>query len=109
MVCARGALRHRGGMKASDGEIVVRHNPAERRFEAEVDGGLSVADYLVRDGAMIMTHTYTPPELRGRGIAEKLVRAALEHARREQLRVVPACSYVAVFIERHPEFRPLLA
>lgn len=89
--------------------ITVRHNTAEHRFEAEVDGHLSVADYEIRGTDMIMTHTFTPPEARGRGIAEKLVRAALEHARSERLRVVPACSYVRVFIERHAEFQPLLA
>lgn len=89
--------------------IVVRHNTAEHRFEAEVEGQMSVADYVLRDGAMVMTHTYTPPELRGRGIAEKLVRAALEHAKKEKLKVVPACSYVDLFIQRHAEFQPLVA
>jgi uncharacterized protein len=95
-------------MKAQSGTIEVRHNQAEHRFEAIVDGGLSVADYTVRDGEMIMTHTYTPPELRGRGIAEKLVRAALDYARAERLRVVPACSYVDIFIQRHAEYQSLV-
>ncbi|MBC8040865.1 MAG: N-acetyltransferase, partial [Opitutaceae bacterium] len=31
------------------------------------------------------------------------------HARANKLRVVPACSYVASFIERHREFADLLA
>lgn len=93
----------------SSEKILVRHNPAEHRFEAEVDGLLSVADYQVRGEQMIFTHTFVPPQLRGRGIAEKLVRVALEHARSERLRVVPACSYVEVFIDRHTEFKPLLA
>ena len=88
--------------------ITVRHNPSEHRFQVEVGGELSVADYELRGTEMIMTHTYVPPSLRGRGIAEKLVRVALEHAREERLRVVPACSYVAAFIRRHPEFQPLL-
>lgn len=95
-------------MSSAASPIEVRHNAAEHRFEALVDGGLSVADYTLRDGAMIMTHTFTPPELRGRGIAEKLVRAALEHARAEKLRVTPACSYVDSFIQRHPEYRDLV-
>jgi uncharacterized protein len=95
-------------MKAGD-EIVVRHNVASSRFEAEVDGGMSVADYVRRDGEMIMTHTYTPPTLRGRGIAEKLVRAALDYARSEKLKVVPACSYVDIFIQRHAEYKSLVA
>jgi predicted GNAT family acetyltransferase len=96
-------------MKPQSGEIEVRHNVAAHRFEAEVDGGLSVADYVLRDGEMVMTHTYTPPELRGRGIAEKLVRAALEHAKKEKLKVVPACSYVDIFIQRHAEFQSLVS
>ena len=96
-------------MTSKHDSILVRHNEAEKRFEAEVEGHMSVADYELRGTEMIMTHTFVPPELRGRGIAEKLVRVALEHARTERLRVVPACSYVEAFIRRHPEFRPLLA
>jgi uncharacterized protein len=95
-------------MKTTDGDGGVRHNAAENRFEMEADGQLSVADYTRRDGEMVMTHTFVPSTLRGRGIAEKLVRAALEHARAEKLKVVPACSYVATFIERHAEFQSLL-
>jgi predicted GNAT family acetyltransferase len=88
--------------------IEVRHNSGESRFEAVVAGHLSVADYERRDGAFVMTHTFVPPELRGRGVAEKLVRAALDHAASEGLRVVPACSYVEAFIRRHPEYQSLL-
>ncbi|MES2697869.1 MAG: GNAT family N-acetyltransferase, partial [Verrucomicrobiota bacterium] len=75
---------------------------------ATVGGYLSMAEYVRREGTMTMTHTFVPPELRGKGIAEKLVRAALDYARAEKLRVIPACSYVAMFIERHPEYKPLL-
>jgi predicted GNAT family acetyltransferase len=88
--------------------ISVRHNAAAHRFEAEVDGRLAVADYELDGERVVFTHTFVPPELRGRGIAEKLVRAALEWARTEQRRVVPACSYVAAFIRRNPEFGPLV-
>lgn len=89
--------------------IQVRHNPAARRFEATVDGHLSVCEYEDAAGRRVFTHTLVPPELRGRGIAEQLVRAALADASVARLKVVPACSYVARFIERHREYRPLLA
>ncbi len=92
---------------ASD-EAVVKHNPAASRFEAIVDGHLAVADYVLQDGRMLFTHTFVPPELRGRCLAEKLVRAGLEQARAEGWRVVPRCSYVAAFIQRHPVFQDLL-
>lgn len=96
-------------MNSKHESVLVRHNEAEFRFEAEVEGRLSVADYQLRDGAMIMTHTFVPTELRGRGIAEILVRAALEHARAQHLRVVPACSYVEMFVQRHREFQSLVS
>ena len=66
-------------------------------------------DYLIEGGRMVCTHTFVPPALRGQGLAEQLVQAALAEARANGWRVVPACSYVAVFIERHPEYRDLRA
>jgi predicted GNAT family acetyltransferase len=88
---------------------IIRHNAAARRYEVEVDGHLSVCEYELEGGRMVFTHTMVPPELRGRGLAEKLVRAALDDARQQGRKVVPACSYVAKFIERHAEFQDLLA
>ena len=84
-------------------------NATGGRFSITVDGSEAVADYVLENGnRMICTHTYSPPELRGRGIAEQLVRAALAEARTRNWRVVPACSYVAAFIQRHPEFSDLM-
>ncbi|MDB6114704.1 MAG: hypothetical protein JWQ83_245 [Lacunisphaera sp.] len=87
----------------------VQHNLADNRFESVVDGHLSICEYEMMDDKMVFTHTLVPPELRGRGIAEELVRAGLADARTRHLKVVPACSYVAKFIERHREFQDLLA
>lgn len=92
-----------------DTPVQVTHNAAAHRYEAVVDGHLSVCEYELADGRMVFTHTVVPGELRGRGIAEKLVRAALADARAASRKVVPACSYVAKFIERHQEYQDLLA
>jgi len=86
----------------------IRHDQAAHRFETTVDGYNSVLEYDVDGERAVFTHTFVPPELRGRGIAEKLVRAGLAWAQGEGKRVVPACSYVDIFIQRHPEFQSLL-
>jgi predicted GNAT family acetyltransferase len=91
------------------GEPTVLHHAAAHRYETTVDGHLSICEYELQDGVMHFTHTVVPPELRGRGIAELLVRAALADARAAGRRVVPQCSYVAKFIARHAEFQDLLA
>ncbi len=87
----------------------VRHEAAARRFVAEAAGRSAVLDYETADGILIFTHTFVPPELRGRGLAEKLVRAGLAYARETGSRVRPDCSYVAAFIARHAEFRDVVA
>lgn len=89
-------------------QIEVRHNPATRRFEADVHGLLAVLVYKIVPGRMLIQHTEVPPALEGRGLAAKLTRVALEYARREKLQVVPACSYTASYMAKHPEYNDLL-
>src|SRR4051794_33248283 len=96
-------------MKSSPEIPAVYHDTTARRFEIVLDGHRSELDYEEDGDSVAMTHTFVPPELRGRGLAEKLTRAALDWARGDKKRVVPACSYVAVFIQRHPEYRDLVS
>ena len=86
----------------------IQHNAAASRFEATVDGHLCVCQYRVFGKTMMLTHTGVPRALRGRGIAALLVQAALDHARAQQLKVRPDCSYAEVYMQRHPETLDLL-
>lgn len=89
-------------------EVQVRHNPQASRFEVEAEGRLGRCDYRMHEGVMHLVHTEVPPSLEGRGIGAALVRAALEHASAEGLRVRPRCSFVSAYLARHPEFGRLL-
>ena len=94
--------------------LVITHHAAtaaspQGRFEAVVDGHQCVADYLRRGQQAVFHHTEVPSALQGRGIAAKLVAEALAWARSEGLKVVPSCSYVRVYIDRHPSEQDLLA
>ena len=87
----------------------IVHDAAAHQFQVTLEGYRGELDYTLRDGAMIITHTGVPPAIGGRGVAAELTRVALDTARREGWKVVPACSYAAAFIRRHPEFGDLLA
>ena len=87
----------------------VHHNAAQQRFECSVEDRLCVADYRLTGRVMQMTHTGVHPSLEGRGIAAALVAAALEHARSQGFKVDPLCSYVRVYMQRHPDTRSLQA
>ena len=90
-------------------QLDVVHQPARQRFIAAVDGVEAVLDYEQRGGVLCLTHTGVPPPIGGRGIGARLVRTALDYARSKGLKVVPACSYVAAYIEGHPEYADLVA
>ena len=79
----------------------VSHRPG--RFEATVDGHAGRLEYAVRGEVMTILHTEVDPALEGRGVAGALVRAALDHARANGLKVDPNCPYAASFMKRHPE------
>ncbi len=88
---------------------LVRNNTALSRFELDAGAATAVAHYRLRGGVMTFTLTEVPPQLRGRGIASRLIQGALETARAQGLKVVPRCSFVESYIARHPEFADLLA
>lgn len=86
----------------------ILHDNATHQFTVDVDGHRGNLDYTLRDGVMTITHTGVPAPIGGRGIAAELTRAALDAARREGWKVMPACAYAAAFFRRHPEFADLL-
>lgn len=87
----------------------VRDDSARRRFELEVGGELAFVDYR-RDGRkLLLTHAEVPPALRGGGVGSALVKGTLELVRQRGEKVVPLCSFVAHYMQRHPEVQDLLA
>lgn len=87
----------------------VTDAPAANRYEFVEDSHTAYAEYRIEDGTITFTHTIVPPEIEGRGVASRLVRHALDDARNRGLRVVAQCSFVAGYLDRHPEYRDLLA
>jgi predicted GNAT family acetyltransferase len=91
------------------GDANVEHDPKRNRFVARFpEGDAELAYVRVAAGTLDLTHTFVPPALRGRGIAEALVRAALAHARQQHLKLIPTCPYVARWLDRHPQERELV-
>jgi hypothetical protein len=82
---------------------IVRNNRERSRFELALDGSIAFANYRRTGDRVSITHTETPPALRGRGIASELVKGALELIRADGLKVVAGCSFVTDYLEKHPE------
>lgn len=89
--------------------LSIQHDRAAHRFETIVEGATCELDYTLAAGVMTITHTGVPSAVGGRGIAAALVQAAFDAARQENWKVQPACSYAAVWLQRHPEYHALRA
>ena len=87
----------------------VRDNKALSRFELDVEGGLAFANYRLTPTAVIITHTETPRNLRGRGIASALVEGALRLIRAEGQKVIAGCDFVVDYLQKHREYEDLMA
>jgi predicted GNAT family acetyltransferase len=99
--------REDDSMKVDLETLEVTHNPTQNTFEVWIDGYLSRLDYLQNDKNFVITHVGVYPELRGQGVAGKIVEAALQYAKANSFRVVPMCSYAAAYIRRNPQYLEL--
>lgn len=81
----------------------VAHDPETSRFETEVEGHVAELVYRVDGRRMSMLHTWVPSPIEGRGVGSALVRAAVDEAMRRDLTIVPVCSFVRAWLDRHPE------
>ncbi|MCZ7609468.1 MAG: N-acetyltransferase [Ignavibacterium sp.] len=78
------------------------------RFVIIIDG-LEVYELYAEDkGTIDLYSTYTPPQLRGKGLAADVVKAALEYAEEKNLKVIPTCWYVRKYVDEHPEYKKLI-
>jgi len=97
----------------TDGDYTVsrEEGPTRGRYVIRLAPGAE-AEMTYRkagDGPMVIDHTGVPPEYEGRGIARKLVDAAIADARAQGFRITPVCSYVEAQFRRHPEWADLRA
>ena len=83
-------------------------NTALRRYEFDLGGDKAVIEYILGPGYRILTHTEVPPKFEGQGIGRELVAAALEDLRDKRLQVIPQCSFVEQYIDRHPQWEKLV-
>ncbi|MEA3217503.1 MAG: uncharacterized protein QOJ19_3659 [Acidimicrobiia bacterium] len=82
----------------------VRNNAERSRYELVIDGRVvGIADYWIRGDTVIFPHTEITPPLRGGGLGDELVGAALADVARSGRDVQPLCWFVAEYLDAHPD------
>lgn len=80
----------------------IQHLPDEQRFVIACEGDEALLAYhlFIRDGkaAIDFNSTFVPPAFRGKGFAEKLVRAGIKWAKEQGYELHASCWYAEKFI-----------
>lgn len=94
-------------------EITVEKQGDESRgaYTVDLEGVERQAEltWVTQDGVRHANHTFVPPEMRGKGIAGRLVDALIADAREQGFKIAPDCSYVEAAFRRNPEWSDLRA
>lgn len=84
----------------------IHHDREAQAFTLAASGDKAILQYRLsrnpgpdgKSGSVDFTHTYVPPQLRGQGLAESLVRHGLAWAKQENYDIHASCWYVAKFL-----------
>jgi predicted GNAT family acetyltransferase len=77
----------------------IIHHSHKQCFTLSVDGAEAIVEYRLLDNNTInFSRTFVPTELRGHGVAEKLVRTALSWAKEKGFTIHASCWYVNKFL-----------
>lgn len=89
--------------------LSVENQPDQSRYALLQDGEvIGVAEYDLRDDAIVFTHTEVDEAKREKGLASTLVKAALDDVRDHSgRRVVASCPYVRSWLSEHPDYAEL--
>ena len=85
-------------------------NVAEKgRYEVFADGRFAgYSTYELEPGRVVVTHTVIRPAFEGRGIGSRLVEFVVDDIRSRGLRIVPVCPFTRSYLQRHPDYAPIV-
>ena len=91
-------------------EFTLNKSGIHNAYEYYKDGErLAEITWVERGGIMTMDHTCVSPQLRGQGVAKKLLDEAAGYARKNNLKMNATCSYVVVAFENSDEYNDIKA
>ena len=83
-------------------EVAVQHDKEGHMFYIADPLGRAYLSYMDLGKQTIDVYrTFVPETLRGKGLAAVLAAAAMAYASQQGLTIIPSCSYMERYMERH--------
>ncbi|MBT1703177.1 GNAT family N-acetyltransferase [Chryseosolibacter indicus] len=92
-------------------EIKHKNFSSQGVFYIETDGEVLGEMVYKNDdnNNIVIQHTEVSEKLRGKGAGKQLVNASVEYARKNNLKIIPRCSFARDVFERVKEYQDVLA
>jgi len=82
----------------------------KKRFELVVDKDFAFIEFdKIESNVVGLTHPEVPESHSGKGVGSKLVSGALRFCKENGLKIIPSCSFVRSFIDKHPKWQELVS
>ncbi|MEP9387630.1 GNAT family N-acetyltransferase [Mesorhizobium sp. KR9-304] len=97
-------------MSGADQEISIERQNGRGSYLLPLPDGGAARLTFVETGPdhIAIDYSFVPPQYRGRGVALKLVKKAVDDARDKSFKITPLCGYVVAEFRRHPEWSDVL-
>lgn len=82
----------------------VTNNLEKSRFEIEFANKIAFMEYSIKFKKLIVSHTEVPVEFSGQGFGKLLVKYAINFAEKNNLLIIPTCSFTEKYLNKHPEY-----
>jgi predicted GNAT family acetyltransferase len=96
-------------MPDTDDPVRVVRNDGQKRYE--LWSGTDLAGFTsFREGPgwIKLFHAEVEPAFEGHGLGGRLAAGTLDDARARGIGVIPACPFIANYVDRHPEYADLV-
>jgi uncharacterized protein len=88
---------------ATDPAPVVTDHTDASRLEIKIGDAVAFLNYRRTPKSFTIVHTDVPEPLRGRGLGDALVRAAMALSREHGLTTIIECQFARALLKKHPD------
>jgi len=87
-------------------QAALRNDTQARRYELVDNGKLvAFAEYELAGDAVRFLHTEVVAGNEGKGFGSALAKQALDDACAGNRKIIPVCTFIAGYIDQHPEYK----
>ena len=91
-------------------KINHKESDSKGKFYMEDETGITSELFYSKPekGVLIIVHTETRIEFKGKGLASKLLKKSVEYARENNFKIIPGCSFAISQFETNKDYKDVL-